>query len=138
MRSTRRMSLTAAVTTLLLAGGAASASAHHCFKDQWADAAYQHHLQGGTPWVPISDLGASIFIPPELQESCGWAADAAAADFMAARGLTQEPLIHAKATVGGGALQQGKAPGPFSYLGEEDFMILTESLMGYLAECTAG
>lgn len=55
---------------------------------------------------------------------------------MAARGLTQEPLIHIKATVGSGAYyKKGHAPQPFSYLSEADFGELTVSLMGRLDGC---
>lgn len=138
MRTSRRISLVAATTTVLLAVGATSASAHHCYKDQWADAAYAHHAAGGTPWVPISDMGVMFLVPPELQEQCGWVGDAATADFMAARGLTQEPLIHSKATVGSGAAGKGKDVKPFSYLSEDDFGELTMSLMGYLETCVSG
>lgn len=127
----------AAASTVILMGTATMASAHHCYKDQWSDAAYQNHLAGGSAWMPLSDLGAMFLIPPELQEDCGWVADVAVADFMAQEGLTQEPLIHSKAVTGSGAYAKGKAPKPFSYLDEAQFGALTESLLGYLAECAA-
>jgi hypothetical protein len=139
MTSSRRVlglggSFIAATAALTLV--ASSASAHHCYKDEWAEAAYAHHAAGGTAWVPLSELGKSFLIPPELQEQCGYVADDAAAAFMAERGLTQEPLIHSRAVTGGGALYNaGKAPKPFSYLTEDDFMMLTIDLMERLEGC---
>ena len=52
----------AAASTVILMGTATVASAHHCYKDQWADAAYQHHVAGGTAWMPLSDLGTAFLI----------------------------------------------------------------------------
>ncbi len=62
--SAKRMLLkTAAASAVILLGTTTVASAHHCYKDQWADAAYQHHLAGGTAWVSLSDMGAEFLIP---------------------------------------------------------------------------
>lgn len=133
-RATATVGLAVALTMV----GATAASAHHCYKDDWAAAAYAHHAQGGTAWVPLSDLGAQFLIPPELQEECGYVADDVVADFMAERGLEQEPLIHSRATVGSGAAYQGKGKMPFSYLGEADFEALSVGIMTGLATCTAG
>lgn len=133
-RATAAIALAVAMTMV----GASAASAHHCYRDQWAGAAYQHHLQGGTAWVPLSDLGAMFLIPPELQEECGYVADDAVAELMADNGLTQEPLIHSRATVGSGAAYQGKNVRPFSYLSEEQFGALTTDLMERLQVCAAG
>jgi hypothetical protein len=127
-------SIVAATAALVLVGSSA-ASAHHCYKDEWQAAAYAHHLAGGTPWMPLSDMGQMYLIPEALQESCGYVADDAVEAFMAANGLTQEPLIHAKATVGSGAAYQGKEPKPFSYLSEAQFESLTVDLMERLEEC---
>ena len=135
MRMTQRLRYSAALAAVGLVTSAGAASAHHCYKDRWADAAYQHHLAGGTAWVSLSDLGAQFLVPPELQEECGWVADAAVADWMQARKLTQEPLIHSKATVGGGAHAKGNTPKPFSYLSDAEFEELGGLLFGYLAEC---
>lgn len=124
----------AAAIALTLSGSAAWA--HHCFKDEWAAAAYEHHLAGGTPWVPLSDLGARYLIPEDLQMECGYVADDAVETFMADNGLEQEPLIHTRAIVGGGALYNaGKIAKPFSYLTEADFEALGADLMERLAEC---
>ncbi len=112
----------AGTTAALVLAGAASASAHHCYKEWWADAAYQHHLAGGTAWVPLSDLGTMFIIGPEYAEECGYVADDAVKAWMVDNGLTQEPLIHSKATVGSGSFyKKGKEPKPFSYLSEDDF-----------------
>ncbi len=133
-RATAAVALAVAMTMV----GASAASAHHCYRDQWADAAYQHHLRGGTAWVPLSDLGAMFVIPPDLQEQCGYVADEVVADFMADNGMTQEPLIHSRATVGSGAAYQGKDVRPFSYLDEAQFGTLTVDLLAAVAVCAAG
>lgn len=127
-------SIVAAAAALVLVG-ASAASAHHCYKDEWQAAAYAHHLAGGTPWMPLSDMGQMFLVPPELQEACGYVADDAVEAFMEANGLTQEPLIHAKATVGGGAAHQGKDVKPFSYLTDADFEWLTVDLLERLEVC---
>lgn len=136
-RALRRAgSVVAATAALALVGSAASA--HHCYKEEWREAAYQHHVKGGTAWVSLSDLGTMFLIPPELQETCGYVADDAVAAFMAANGLRQEPLIHSRATTGGGALyNSGKEPKPFSYLNEAQFEALTVDLMERLQGCAA-
>lgn len=129
------LSIGAGIAAALMLASTGVASAHHCYKQDWADAAYQHHRAGGTAWVSLSDLGRQFLIPPELQDACGWVADEAVADFMAIRAMTQEPLIHSKATTGSGAYGQGNAPRPFSYLEEADFELFGGLLFGYLAEC---
>lgn len=133
----RAGSIIAAAAALVLLGGSA-ASAHFCYKDQWAAAAHAHHAAGGTAWVPLSELGKQ-FISEGLLESCGHVADEAVEAFMAAEGLAQEPLIHSRAVVAGGAVfNAGKQPKPFSYLTEEQFGVLTVELDERLAECAAG
>ncbi|SDS30297.1 hypothetical protein [Agrococcus carbonis] len=134
----RRGTAAVALAVVLTMVGATAASAHHCYRDQWAGAAYQHHLRGGTPWVPLSDLGVMFAVPPHLQADCAWVADEVVADFMAENGMTQEPLIHAKATVGGGAAHQGREPRPFSYLTEAQFGSLTVDLLAGVEACAAG
>lgn len=132
------LSIGAGIAAALMLASTGVASAHHCYKQDWADAAYQHHQAGGTAWVSLSDLGAQFLIPPELEEDCGWAADSAVADFMEMRGLTQEPLIHSKVTTASGAYNQGKGPAPFSYLEEADFELLGGLVFGYLITCSPG
>ncbi|GAA2163268.1 hypothetical protein FHX52_2000 [Humibacillus xanthopallidus] len=111
------------------------ASAHHCYRDYWQPAAYAQHVKGHTPWVPLSDLGTMYLIGPEYAEQCGYVADDAVTAFMAERGLTQEPLIQSRATVGSGAAYQGKAPKPFSYLSDGDFAMLTMAVIDGMATC---
>ncbi|HHW83785.1 MAG TPA: hypothetical protein GX743_08255 [Actinomycetales bacterium] len=136
MRISRTLRLGAGLAAGLIVVSAGAASAHHCYKDEWSQAAYQHHLAGGTAWVSLSDMGRMFMIPPELQEACGYVADDAVGAFMANRGMTQEPLIHSKATTGSGAFyNRGIAPKPFSYLSEGDFMELTLDLESRLAVC---
>ena len=131
-----RATATVALAVVMTIVGATAASAHHCYRDQWADAAYQHHLRGGTAWISLSDMGTQ-FIPADLQEQCGYVADEVVADFMDDNGLEQEPLIHSRAVVGSGAGYQGKNV-PFSYLTEEQFGALTAGLMTGVAACAAG
>lgn len=133
-----RATATVALAVALTMVGTTAASAHHCYKDDWAAAAHEHHLQGGTAWVTLSDLGTMFLIPPDLQEECGYVADEVVADWMAEHDLEQEPLIHSKATVGHGAAYQGKGQMPFSYLGEADFEALSIGVMDGLAVCMAG
>ena len=48
---------------------------------------------------------------------------------MTAKGLTEEPMIHTRATVGGGAANQGKDVPALNYLTDADFALL-DSLLG--------
>ena len=133
-----RITIAGAIAAGIVVTTAGSASAHHCYKNEWADAAYHHHRAGGTAWIPLSQMGRQFLIPEELQDVCGWAADKAVEDFMKERNLTQEPLIHGKAVTGSGAYAKGKAPQPYSYLTDADFDLLGGALFGYLAECQEG
>jgi hypothetical protein len=131
----RAGTVTAAAAAVTLAGST-MASAHHCYRDYWQPAAYEQHLKGNTPWVPLSDMGKMFLIGPDYVAQCGYVADDAVADFMAAHGLTQEPLIQSKATVGSGAYyKKGMEPKPFSYLSDADFGELTMSVIAGMAEC---
>ena len=104
MRTTTRRMLGAAAAAAFLVTSAGTASAHHCYKEQWNAAAYENHLRGNTAWMPLSDMAVEFVLAPMgLAEQCAWAADAAVEDYMAAMGMTQEPLIHSKATIGSGA-----------------------------------
>lgn len=137
MGSVLRLGRRAGAATALAAAvgliGASVANAHHCYKEVWADAAYAHHLAGGTAWTPLSDMGAELIGPGSPQ--CHYIADEVVADFMAARGLTKEPLIHSRATTGSGAAYQGKDVRPFSYLGEAEFGELTLGIITGMATC---
>ena len=128
-RTTGRLLATLAGTAALSIALAGTASAHHCYKEDWNDAAYAHHSQGGTPWQPLSNIGEMVVAEEIGLPQCTYVVDGAVADFMAAKGLTEEPLIHTRATAGGGAAHQGKDVPPFSYLTDADFVLL-DSLLG--------
>jgi hypothetical protein len=128
-------------TTAVAAAGAAtvlvatSASAHHCYKENWTDAAYAQ-VSSGTAWMPMSG-----FVAFAIQEFFGLPAECAAhadeftAAWQEANGVEQEPLIHTRATAGGGAADRnGKDVPPFNYLGDADFMFL-ESLIFAEPDC---
>lgn len=136
--SARRLGIAVAASATVGLAAATMASAHHCYKDEWQAAAYQHHAAGGTAWMPLSDLGAMIISEDIGLPQCAYVADAVVADWMAATGTTVEPLIHSKATAGGGAAHQGKTVKPFSYLGEADFALLQAGIGAGVEECTGG
>lgn len=139
MRMSHRIRYAAGLSVVALVTSAGAASAHHCYKEEWTEAAYQRLAAGGTAWVSLSDVGTMFLVPPEHQADCGWVVDEAVAEWMAAEGLTQEPLIHVKATVGGGAYyKKGMEPAPFSYLGEDDFRTLGALVEANLPACTGG
>lgn len=69
LRLGRRAGATTALAAAVALVGATAANAHHCYKDVWADAAYAHHLAGGTPWTPLSDMGAMFIIGPALRSA---------------------------------------------------------------------
>ena len=131
----RRSGTVAAAAAAVTVAGASLASAHHCYRDYWQPAAYQQHLAGNTPWMPLSDMGVQYLIGPTYAAQCGYVADDAVAAFMAAHGLTQEPLIQARATVGSGAAYRGMEPKPFSYLSDADFGELTAYVIAGMATC---
>lgn len=121
----------------LTLGTATAASAHHCYKVDWNEKAYEQLSGGGTAWMPLSDLGAIILAEEGMPECAGYSS-VAVEHWMAETGATSEPLIHSKATVGGGAYyNKGKAPKPFGYLGEADFVILEDGLMMAIDACMA-
>ena len=66
----------------------------------------------------------------------GYVADDAVAQWMAAKGITQEPLIHTRATIGSGSYYtKGVAPRPISYLEDDDFGMLTMAIVDGMATC---
>lgn len=131
----RRVGTVAATAAVITLAGSTMASAHHCYRDYWQPNAYAQHVKGNTPWMPLSDMGTMFVIGPDYAAQCGYVADDAVAAWMAKGGLTQEPLIHTKATVGSGAAYQGKNVKPFSYLTEEDFDELTMAIVAGMATC---
>ena len=131
----RRTGTVAATVAAMTLAGSSMASAHHCYKNYWQPNAYTQHLKGNTPWMPLSDMGTMYIIGPEYAAQCGYVADGVVADFMKAHGLSQEPLIHSRATTGSGAAYQGKNVKPFNYLSEEDFGMLTMGIVEGMANC---
>ena len=133
LRRTGTVVTAAAAITL---AGSSLASAHHCYRDYWQPSAYEQHLKGNTAWVPLSDLGTMFIIGPEYAEECGYVADDAVEAWMSANGVTQEPLIQSRATVGSGAYyKKGMEPKPFNYLSDEDFGLLTMAVVDGMATC---
>jgi hypothetical protein len=129
MRNSFRMGAIAVVGVAGLAL-APAASAHHCYKTEWQEAAYAQ-VSSGTPWTPMSELVA--FAVTEFfggTAECAAHADEWTAAWMDAHDVETEPLIHMRATVGGGAHDRnGKTVPPFSYLTEADFAELEGLIM---------
>lgn len=108
---------------------AAPSYAHHCYKDAWTDAAHAA-VSNGTAWMSMTDMVTRILGEEfELPEVCVAHSGEFVQSFMTAKGLTQEPLIHSRTTVAGGAAhKKGFEPKPFSYLTDADFGILVDAL----------
>lgn len=132
----RAVGVVAGAAALTL-GTASIASAHHCYKVDWNAKAYENHARGNTPWTPLTDMGAMIIAEDIGLPQCAGYASVAVDHWMAETGATSVPLIHAKATVGSGAMQKGKAPKGFAYLDGSDFMILEEGLGMAIDACMA-
>lgn len=135
----RAAAVTASVAALGLAT-ATAASAHHCYKTDWNAVAYERLAQGGTAWLPLSDLGAYFIAAPEAEggfgaPGCEYLADEAVAEWMEATGATVEPLIHSRAVVARGAAYQGRAPKGFMYLEDADFEILIGVIAAGIPDC---
>ena len=122
----------AAALSIAVAG---TASAHHCYKQDWNDAALAQLSQGGTPWQPLTDIGEFVVAVEIGLPQCTYVVDGVVADFMTAKGLTEVPLIHTRATAGGGAAHQGKDVPPFGYLTDSDFALLDSLLEPAIEEC---
>ena len=135
-RTMRRAGTVLAATAAITLAGSTMASAHHCYKNQWQEAAHQAQSKGNSAWMPLSDLGATFLIGPDYAQQCGYVADDAVAQWMAAKGITQEPLIHTRATIGSGSYYtKGVAPRPISYLDDDDFGMLTMAIVDGMATC---
>lgn len=120
-RAGRRLLGVVAGVAALSLGVATTASAHHCYKAEWEAAAAEQLASGKTPWVPLSDLAdyyLGFEFPDCENEGLG---DFAVAAWMAETGTVDEPLVHSRATAGGGAAHQGKTVKPFLYLDDADF-----------------
>ena len=134
----RRAVATIAGTAALMLGTATVASAHHCYKVDWNDRAAEALAQNNTAWISLTDMGAMIIATDIGLPECSGYASVAVDHWMAQSGATTVPLIHSKATVGGGSFyKKGVAPKPFGYLGEADFVILEEGLGMAIGACMA-
>lgn len=133
----RRALAVTAGTAALTFGVASTASAHHCYKVDWNEKAYAQQSTNGSPWTPLTDLGAMIIAEDIGLPECSGYANIAVQHWMSETGTTTEPLIHSKATAGGGAAHQGKTVKPFAYLGDADFAILEEGLGMAIEQCMA-
>jgi hypothetical protein len=136
-RIIRRAGLVSVGAAAILAISANSAFAHHCYKVDWNDAAYAHHAQGGTTWLPLSDLADRVIAEDIGLPQCVGYGDQVAAAWMEATGTEVEPLINSRATAGGGAAHQGKTVKPFNYLEDADFVILDAALTQAVEDCLA-
>lgn len=134
----RRALAVAAGAAALTLGTATVASAHHCYKVDWNDKAAEQLAKSGTAWVSLTDMGAMIIAEDIGLPQCAGYAQIAVDHWMAETGTTTVPLIHSKATVGGGSYyKKGVAPKPFAYLGEADFAILEDGLGMAIGACMA-
>jgi hypothetical protein len=109
--------------------------AHHCDKTEWQEAAYAQ-VRSGTAWAPMEDFVA-FAVTEFLGQSpeCAAHADEWTAAWMEMHDVEVEPLIHMKATAGGGAHDRnGKNVPPFSYLSDADFGELVGMIMSE-ADC---
>ncbi|MDV3222636.1 hypothetical protein [Intrasporangium sp.] len=136
-RTLRRAGTALAATAAITLAGSTMASAHHCYKAEWEQAAYDQLSSGKTAaWLALSDLGTAFLIGPEYAEQCGYVADDVVADWMEMTGTEQEPLIHMRAVIGGGAYwNAGKSPTAIKFLTDEDFGALTVGIINGMATC---
>ncbi|GAA4426602.1 hypothetical protein GCM10023169_25560 [Georgenia halophila] len=111
---------------------ATTASAHECYKEDWSDAAHARLSQGGTAWLPMSDLGEYVVAVEMGLPECAYVVDGVVDDYVAMTGLDAEPLVHSRATIGGGPERGGRAAPPISYL---DFSILGPLLEDAVGDC---
>lgn len=137
-RAVRRTGLVSVGAAAILAMGATAASAHHCYKADWNDAAATQLSKNSTAWLPLSDLAEFVITQDIGLPQCTGYGDQVAAAWMEATGTEEEPLIHSKATAGGGAAHQGKTVKPFLYLGDADFAVLDAALGAAIEDCLGG
>ncbi|MGC5584426.1 hypothetical protein [Ornithinimicrobium sp. W1665] len=133
-RAVRALAAGAALSLL----GAGAASAHECYKHDWQQQAYDNLAANGSAWMPVSGMVRMFLVAPDEQETCGPLADAAVAEWVQTWDFPREPLIHSRATIGGGAKAKGKNPPPIGYLTDDQFGSLIGGVVGALgpAGCT--
>ncbi|WP_153397532.1 hypothetical protein [Ornithinicoccus halotolerans] len=110
----------AAAVTLVTA---TTASAHFCYVANMSDAARQALASNNSVFVELSDVAEMFVLPPSCQ-GLGLG-DAAVAEWMAAFGVEQEPMIHSRAVMAKGAM--GKSQG-INHLSDADFAFLDGAL----------
>jgi hypothetical protein len=122
----------AGVATLAIAPGA---MAHHCYKTEWQEVAYAQ-VRAGTPWTPMSQfVGMVVSSFPGATPECVAHAGEWTQEWMEANDVDVEPLIHMRATAGGGAHDRnGKTLPSISYLDDADFGFLVGRIMSE-ADC---
>lgn len=128
---------TVAGATVAAVALAAPSYAHHCYKEHWTDAAHAA-VSSGTAWMSMTDF-VHLALTEELglPEECAAHSNEFVKTYMANNRIAQEPLIHARATVGGGAAhKKGFEPPPFKYLNDADFGQL-EALIFAEEDCSA-
>ena len=131
---------TLAGASALALGVASTASAHHCYKLDWNDKAAEQQAGNGSPWTPLSTLGAMVIAQDVGMPECAGYSSVAIDHWMEETGTTSEPLIHLRATVGGGALHHnppGRTARSIGYLTDADFAILEEGIGLAIAQCQA-
>lgn len=129
-KAARRTGVVLAGTAALTMGLGSSAWAHHCYKDAWQEAASEQLAEGGTAWMPMSDFVGMMITIFGGSSDCVAHADDWVAAWMTANEVEDEPLIHMKATVGGGAkYMKDYEPAPFEYLGDEEFGFLVGQVL---------
>lgn len=128
-KAARRTGVVLAGTAALTMGLGSSAWAHHCYKDAWQEAASEQLAGGGTAWMPMTDFVGMMITSFGGEPDCVANADDWVAAWMAEYGVEDEPLIHMKATVGGGANMKDYEPAPFEYLGDEEFGFLVGQVL---------
>ncbi|AEG45646.1 hypothetical protein [Isoptericola variabilis] len=122
----------AGVATLAIAPGA---MAHHCYKTEWQEAAYAQ-VRSGTPWMPMTEfVGVVISQFPGATPECLAHAGEWTQAWLTANDVDAEPLIHMRATAGGGAHDRnGKELPSISYLDDDDFGFLVGQIFSE-ADC---
>lgn len=122
-----RAAIATAGTGALVVAMAGPAAAHHCWRD-WQGSAHEQLAAGGTAWVTMTDFVVMGLGEEGLPEACLAHAGEWTAAWMESHDVEDEPLVHSRATVGGGAAhKKGKEPGHTNYLGDADF----NELIGY-------
>lgn len=128
-RLRRRLLGVAAGAAAVTLATATTASAHFCYVANMSDGAHQALSSSNSVFVALSDVAEMFVLPPSCQ-GLG-IGDAVVADWMAAFGVEQEPLIHSRTVMAQGAI--GKSQG-INHLSGADFAFLDAALTDAVAE----